>query len=120
MLRPSVLELTLNRHESFAQLSRFLQILITIGGYAKKLDRQNTLLNAGKDTTMNTTLVLLISPLIALQIALQLYALYDVVKRSSTRETTTTLLWVLVILAFNLLGPILYFVLGQREQEVTA
>jgi hypothetical protein len=68
---------------------------------------------------MNTTLVLLVSPLIVLQIALQLYALYDVMKRSRFRETTTTVMWVLIILVFNLLGPILYFVLAQREREVT-
>jgi hypothetical protein len=68
---------------------------------------------------MNTTLVLLVSPLIVLQIALQFYALYDVMKRSRFRETTTTVMWVLIILVFNLLGPILYFVLAQREREVT-
>jgi heme/copper-type cytochrome/quinol oxidase subunit 4 len=68
---------------------------------------------------MDTTLVLLISPLIVLQIALQLYALYDVLKRSSTREATTTVLWVLIILMFNLLGPILYFALARRDREVT-
>jgi hypothetical protein len=53
------------------------------------------------------------------QIALQLYALYDVIKRSRMRETTTTVMWVLIILVFNVLGPILYFVLAQREREVT-
>jgi hypothetical protein len=68
---------------------------------------------------MNTTVVLLLSPLLVLQIALQIYALYDVVKRRSTRETTQTVLWIVVIVALNLLGPILYFVLAQREREVT-
>ncbi len=61
----------------------------------------------------NTTIVALI-PLIILQIAVQLYTLYDLYKRGGAKNNTPV--WVVVIILFQLLGPILYFVLGRKEE----
>jgi hypothetical protein len=65
-----------------------------------------------------TTLILLLSPLIIIQVGLQIYALYDIYRRGGVREPLPTVVWVVVVLAFNLLGPIFYFVLGRKEEAV--
>lgn len=60
----------------------------------------------------NTTIAALI-PLIILQIGVQIYTLYDVYKHGGAKSNTA--IWVVVIVAFQLLGPIPYFVLGRKE-----
>lgn len=56
----------------------------------------------------------LLLPLVVLQLALLVIALRDLSRRASTRGPKW--LWVLVILFVNILGPILYFALGRREE----
>lgn len=52
----------------------------------------------------------LLIPLFALQLGMQIYALVDLAKRKRVRYGNK-LIWVLVIMFFNLIGPIVYFVL---------
>jgi hypothetical protein len=66
---------------------------------------------------MNTTLILALIPLMVLQIGLQIFALYDIYKRGGTREPLPPIVWVIIVLVFNLLGPIFYFALGRKEDE---
>ena len=60
-------------------------------------------------------LLTILAPIIVIQIALQIFALYDIYKRQGAKDDRT-LLWVIVVLAFNLVGIILYFVLGRKEE----
>lgn len=50
-------------------------------------------------------------------LVLVLYALYDVVFRQEQMETVERLIWVIVILAFNIFGVLIYFVLVWYSDE---
>ncbi|MGM0845360.1 MAG: PLD nuclease N-terminal domain-containing protein [Bacillota bacterium] len=55
----------------------------------------------------------LIAPLLIIQLILMVTALADLIK---TKETNgPKWLWVLIILFINIIGPILYFVVGRRQ-----
>ena len=55
----------------------------------------------------------LLIPIFIIQLALVLVAVIDLSKQKTTRGPK--LLWVLVILLVNFIGPILYFVVGRDE-----
>lgn len=55
-----------------------------------------------------------LAPLIVIQLALMVAALIDLIRRTGTRGPKW--LWLLVILFVNILGPILYFVLGRKDE----
>jgi hypothetical protein len=52
-------------------------------------------------------------PVIVLQLVLMITAFVDLARRERTRGPKW--MWVLVILFVNLLGPIIYFVVGREE-----
>jgi hypothetical protein len=55
----------------------------------------------------------LIVPLLIIQLALMVIALSDLRKQVSTRGPRW--LWLLIIVFVNLIGPILYFVVGKED-----
>lgn len=55
----------------------------------------------------------LIAPLIIIQLALMVIALLDIRKVEETNGPK--LAWVLIIIFFSMIGPILYFLLGRKE-----
>lgn len=57
----------------------------------------------------------LILPVIAIGMLLVLIALIDLYKHRKTRENV--LIWTMIILFANTLGPILYFVIGRKDIE---
>ncbi|MFW6256586.1 MAG: PLDc N-terminal domain-containing protein [Bacillota bacterium] len=57
---------------------------------------------------------LLIIPLLLLQIGLLIFALLDLSKREHVLGGNK-LIWVLIILFFQVLGPLVYFVIGRKE-----
>ena len=54
-----------------------------------------------------------IVPILVIQLLLIVAALADLVRREETRGPKW--LWLIVIVFLNLLGPILYFILGREE-----
>lgn len=66
-----------------------------------------------EESTLDTTTILALIPLVIIQITVQLYALYDIYRRGGARSNTPV--WVVVIVLFQLLGPIVYFALGRKE-----
>ncbi|HEX3051531.1 MAG TPA: PLD nuclease N-terminal domain-containing protein [Aggregatilineaceae bacterium] len=62
-----------------------------------------------------TTWILILTPLILIQLGLMAFALYDLYKRGSARPPLPTWAWVLIIVFGEMLGPVLYFVLGRKE-----
>ena len=58
----------------------------------------------------------IIAPLIILQLILMIVAIVSCVKQEQGQLNGPKWLWVLIILFVNLLGPILYFVIGRRQQ----
>lgn len=63
--------------------------------------------------TIPTEVLIAIIPIVLLELALTLYALYDWFKQGSRLENRYV--WLIVILIINLLGPLLYFWLAPRE-----
>lgn len=53
-------------------------------------------------------------PLLAIQLSLMIWAVVDLVRRERVRGGSK-LVWVLVILLLNFIGPILYLVWGRNE-----
>jgi DMSO reductase anchor subunit len=56
----------------------------------------------------------LIIPLLLIQLALMIIALVDLSKREKTRGPKW--MWVLIIVFGELVGPVVYFVLGRPEE----
>ena len=52
-------------------------------------------------------------PIILLQLGLMIFALVDLVRREKTKGPKW--LWALIIVVVNLIGPILYFIIGREE-----
>lgn len=55
----------------------------------------------------------LIAPIIILNLILVVFALVDCIR--SPRVNGPKWAWILVILVINMIGPVLYFVLGRRR-----
>lgn len=52
-------------------------------------------------------------PIIILQLGLMIFALVDLARRERTKGPKWA--WALIIIFVNLIGPILYFVVGREE-----
>lgn len=57
----------------------------------------------------------IILPVIAVGVLLVFIALIDLYRHRKTRKNI--LVWALIILFVNVLGPILYFVIGRKDSE---
>ena len=57
----------------------------------------------------------LLAPIILIQLGLMIAALYDLEKAERRVRGGSKLVWVLVIVFVNILGPIVYFVAGREE-----
>ena len=62
---------------------------------------------------MNEVVKLLL-PVIAIQFGIQIWALVDLLKRKKTRNLSVVI-WVLIIILGEILGPVLYFLVGKAE-----
>ena len=60
-------------------------------------------------------IIALIAPIIVIQLGLMIAALYDLEKSERRGRGDSKLVWALVIVFVNVLGPILYFVVGREE-----
>ncbi len=56
----------------------------------------------------------IIIPLIVIQIGLMIVAIVDLIKREKTRGPKWV--WFIVTIFVNIIGPILYFVVGREEE----
>lgn len=55
----------------------------------------------------------LLWPLIAIQVGLMLFALIDLSRQTATRGPKWV--WAVVIIVVNIIGPIVYFVIGRED-----
>jgi hypothetical protein len=58
---------------------------------------------------------LLITPLVLVVIGLMAFALYDLVKRKRVKGGNKWV-WGVIIVVVNLIGPMLYLVIGREEE----
>lgn len=64
----------------------------------------------------DSALLLVLLPIIILQLALQIAAILDLKKRKNV-VGGNKLVWLLVIVLGELLGPVVYFVFARKEDE---
>ena len=57
----------------------------------------------------------LLIPIVLIELALMITALVDLIRRRQTRGPKWA--WVLVIVFINIIGPIVYFVAGRKEDQ---
>jgi hypothetical protein len=63
------------------------------------------------------TLILLIIPLVLIQLGLMFTALYDIYQRKGVRPPLPVAVWVLIVILGEMLGPVLYFLFGRKEED---
>lgn len=56
----------------------------------------------------------LVAPLIVLQLILMIIALVSCIKEEETNGPKW--LWILIIVFVNIIGPVLYFMIGRKKQ----
>lgn len=62
-------------------------------------------------------IIQIVWPLILLQLAFQIYALYDLFKvKSGKTKNLSSVVWAIIIILGEILGPALYFILGRNEE----
>ncbi len=56
-------------------------------------------------------------PVFLLEVGLMVFALIDVVRRKRVRGDSKVL-WIIIIVLVNLIGPIIYLLIGRKEDVV--
>ena len=57
----------------------------------------------------------LLVPIIVIQLGLLVWALYDLTRPGRRVKGDNKIVWALIIIFINLIGPILYFLVGREE-----
>src|SRR5699024_1651964 len=70
-------------------------------------------LQKGRTNMACPNLVMILAPFIIIQVILLITALVDLIKRPQTLGPKW--LWAIIIICINILGPILYFIIGRKE-----
>ncbi len=60
-------------------------------------------------------IIALLAPIVVIQLGLMIVALFDLERDERRVRGGSKLVWALVIVFVNVLGPILYFVAGREE-----
>lgn len=63
-----------------------------------------------------TEILLLLVPVVIVQLGLIVFALRDLLRPDRRVRGDSRLMWGLIIVFVNLVGPILYFAIGRREE----
>ncbi len=63
---------------------------------------------------LNADLLKILAPIMILQLILMITALISCIRQEQTRGPKW--LWVLIIIFVNLIGPIVYFIIGRRSE----
>jgi len=61
------------------------------------------------------TLLPILIPIIAIQLGLVVAGLYDLTRPTRRVKGDSKILWGLIIVFINLIGPVLYFLVGREE-----
>jgi hypothetical protein len=60
-------------------------------------------------------IVALLAPIVVIQLGLMIAALYDLEKEERRVRGGSKLVWVLIVVFVNVIGPIVYFTTGREE-----
>jgi len=64
---------------------------------------------------MDSTILLLLIPVIVIQFGLLIWALYDLTRPARRVKGDSKVVWALIIIFVGWIGPILYFLVGREE-----
>jgi len=56
-------------------------------------------------------------PVFLIEIALLIFALIDLFKREHI-DNNTRIIWAVIIILFGIIGPVIYFIFGRKENPV--
>ncbi len=62
----------------------------------------------------SSTLILMLIPLLAIQIGLQIFALVDIYRHKGTQPPLPVWAWILIVVLGELVGVLLYFAIGRK------
>lgn len=68
------------------------------------------------DINQVITILKLAWPVLVLQLAVQLYALYDLLKKKKTRNLSIGM-WAVIIVLGEIVGAAVYFLVGRAEED---
>ena len=60
-------------------------------------------------------IILAFWPLLVLQLGLAIWALVDLIRRKEVKSLSKPI-WAVIIILVNLIGPIVYFIIGRGEE----
>ena len=61
------------------------------------------------------TLFAILIPILVIQLGLLVWALYDLTRPGRQVKGDSKVVWALIIIFINLIGPILYFLVGRED-----
>ena len=64
---------------------------------------------------IDSTILLVITPLILIQLGLVVWGLYDLTRPGRRVKGDSRVIWALVIIFINIIGPVVYFLFGREE-----
>jgi len=64
---------------------------------------------------IDSTILLLLIPVVVIQLGLLIWGLYDLTRPERRVKGDSKVVWGLIIIFVNLIGPILYFLVGREE-----
>jgi len=64
---------------------------------------------------LDSTILLLLIPVVVIQLGLLVWGLYDLTRPERRVKGDSKVVWALIIIFVNLIGPILYFLVGREE-----
>jgi len=64
---------------------------------------------------VDTTLLLVLVPLLLLQLGLLIWGLYDLTRPERKVKGDSRLLWAIVIVFISIIGPVVYFLFGRED-----
>lgn len=64
---------------------------------------------------IDPTILALAIPILVLQLGLLIWGLYDLTRPERRVKGDSKVLWALVIIFINIIGPIVYFLFGREE-----
>jgi hypothetical protein len=65
--------------------------------------------------SIDPTFLLVLVPVLVIQLGLLVWALYDLTRPGRKVKGDSKVVWALIIIFVNLVGPILYFLVGRED-----
>ena len=65
--------------------------------------------------SIDPTFLALLVPVVVIQLGLLVWALYDLTRPDRKVKGDSKIVWALIVIFINIIGPILYFLVGRED-----